>query len=104
MLLLPFAEPCSVADAVSLHPRDVEAVIGHWEKGDGVGPVLKDTTIDCSQIVQERRLIVRTPCPKCVMMCALDHGDGIDLKISQMLDRLYHTVFPGELIRVTEKL
>ena len=102
MLLLPLAEPRSVAGTVSLHPRDVEAVIGHREKGDGMGPVLKDTTIDRDQIVQEPGLIVRAPCPKCVMMCALDHSDRIDLHISQMFNDLSNAFFPCERIRAAE--
>ena len=104
MFLLPFAEPCPLARAVSLHPRDVEAVIGHWEKRDRMCPVFEDTIIDGYQIVEEGRLIVRAPCPKRVMMCALDHSDGIDLNIAQMLNDLSHAFLPGERTRIIKLL
>ena len=49
-------------------------------------PILENRGVRILQLVQHVGVIVRHPRPKHVMVCPLDHTDGVDLDISQMLN------------------
>ncbi len=70
-----------------LHRRQIEPQILRRHIGKRVGPVLEHRLVDSLDLVQVGANVGRDAGEQDVVMRPLDHVDGVDLDIAQMLDR-----------------
>jgi hypothetical protein len=79
-------EPFVALAPVPLHRRHEEAQIPGRDVGQGVGPVFEHALVDALGLAQIGTGIGRNAVPENVVMAALDHVDGVDLHITEVLD------------------
>ena len=72
---------------VQLHRRDEEAEILRRHIGQRMRPVFEHALVDALGLPQVGAPVVGDAAIENVMMAALDHVDGVDLHIAEMLDR-----------------
>ena len=69
------------------HRRDEEAKIPRRHVGQRVGPVFENALVDALGLPQVHAPIGRDAAMENVMMAALDHMDGVDLHVAEMIHR-----------------
>ena len=80
-------EPFVALALVPLHRREEEAEILRRHVGQRVGPVFEHALVDALGLPQIGAAVVGNPATENVVVAALDHVDGVDLHIAEMLDR-----------------
>ena len=80
-------EPFVALALVAPHRRKEEAQIVRRHIGQRVGPIFEHALVDALGLPQIGAAIFRNPVPQNMMVTALDHVDGVDLHIAEMLDR-----------------
>src|SRR5258708_19972031 len=71
---------------VAFHGGNEETQISAGHIGQRMGPVFEHASVDALRLAQIRAAIGGNPVPKNVAMAALDHINGVDLHIAEMLD------------------
>ena len=84
---LDLAKPSMPLAPMQFHGRDEEVEIPGRNIGQRVGPVFEHALVDALGMMQIRASIVGNAIPQDVVMAALDHMDGVDLDVTEMLDR-----------------
>ncbi len=69
------------------HRRDEEAKIPRRHIGQRMRPVFEDASVDALGLPQVGAPIGRDAAMENVMMAALDHMDGVDLHVAEMIHR-----------------
>ena len=87
VLGLDGGEPSMALAPVLLHRRDEEAKILRRHIGQRMGPVFEHALVDALGLPQVGAGVGRDAAIENVMMAALDHVDGVDLHIAEMLHR-----------------
>ena len=82
-----FAEPFMPLAPMQLHRRDEETKILRRHVRQRMRPVFENAFIDALGMMQIRAPIIGDAIPEDMMVAALDHVDGIDLHVAEMLDR-----------------
>ena len=87
VLGLDGGEPSMAFALVQLHRRDEEAKILRRHVGQRVRPVFEHALVDALGLPQVGAPIGGDAAIENVVMAALDHVDGVDLHIAEMIDR-----------------
>ena len=86
------AQPGAPATAESCYAGQAEAIIFHRKVSGGMRPVLEDLALRALCPVELRRVICRQARPEHVVMRPFNHGNRIDLDISQASHDLWYRV------------
>jgi hypothetical protein len=81
------AKPDATLQPVLLHGAHEEAHVPHRHVRQRVGPVLEHGLVDALHLLQIEATILRDAGVEDVVMAALDHVDGVDLHVTELLDR-----------------
>jgi hypothetical protein len=81
------AEPGAAIHPVPIHVPHEEAVIARRHVGERVRPVLEDFLVHRLRQVQVLAPVVRDACVEDLVVAALDHVNGVDLHVAEVLDR-----------------
>ena len=80
-------EPAAALVPAPLHGADVKAHGAGRQIGQRVRPVLEHRLVDALGLAQVLALIGRNARVEDMMVAALDHVDGVDLHVAEVLDR-----------------
>ena len=80
---------------VQFHRRHEEAEILRRNVGQCVRPVFEHALVDALSLPQVRAVIGGDSAIENVVVAALDHTNGVDLHIAEMLDRRRDRLWPG---------
>jgi len=83
-ILIAVLEPATLAVHLC-HARQGKTIISHWQPGRSMKPVFEDFALSY-QLIEEPGRVIRDPGPQHMVVGAFDHGNGIDLHITQLLD------------------
>ena len=76
------------------HRRDEEAKIPRRHVGQRMGPVFENALVDALGLPQVRAGVGRDAAVENVMMAALDHMDGVDLDVAEVIHRCCYGLRP----------
>jgi hypothetical protein len=86
VLFLSLEDPAVLRGLIEVaHPREVEAVIGHGEIGEGMAPVLEHAVVHGLELVEHIGVVVEAAGPEDMVVSAPDNGEGVDLDVTEML-------------------
>src|SRR5260370_32900689 len=71
---------------VAFHGGNEQTQISAGHIGQRMGPVFEHASVDALRLAQIRAAIGGNPVPQNMVVAALDHINGVDLHIAEMLD------------------